>query len=459
MSQVLRLGWGPGPGDRMLSPGLPDLLFSDGAHLGWVTRDGAYALMEEAVHLVSVPDPTCVSISPGCWVLAQRTDSGVVVTRFNPREPAPERWTFPVRSVVAGSSWAVLDHGVERSVVALDGEVQIPIPAGATDAHPQPWSDRPGLVWVQEGVVYRMGEDRRIRVAGTLPSQPSQWCAGPAGAALFCQGGEVWGMGPGTAPRPMESLDWEGLRFAPSGERVLGATETGVEERCLRTGQLLWSRRGHVVPVGFGPDPILLEERTGRVHDTTGTVFASGFNPCAAARVGHRLYGPGGTAWDLEEGVQHWQHAPLHAEHLAVLEDRVVAIAEDMRLYDLSGEPCGRLPLPLDLETEGAPIHVEAMAAGSLLVELEDSCFALSLSGKRTPLRSRPLPTAQTSGRLRCSGPDEVPCLTQLDGSERPLGRWPIGADDAAIVDDRVWCWSEDGMLCALEPFAQHDLK
>ncbi len=448
----MRLGWGPGPGDRMLAPGLPDALFCDGAHLGWVTRDGVYALMEEVVHLVCAAHPIAVSFSPGAWIIVHRVEDGVGIVRFDPRNPTPEVWNFQVRSISTGSSWAVLDHGSERSVIDLDQDKPIRIPVGAADARPQAWADGPGLIWVQQGVVYRMTPDLQVRVAGTVPSQPEAWRAGPGGAAIFYVKEEVWGMAPGSTPRLLQDLAWEGLRFAPSGQRLLGATEDGVAERCLRTGQTLWAKPGQLHPVGFGPDPIVLHENTGRVRDSSGRVFASGFNPSAAARNGHLLYGPGGTSWNLEEGVRSWPHAPLQAEHLAIVGDKLVAISDDLQLFTLDGEPCGRFPLPLDAETEGSPINVTVSEEGHLVVELEEDRFELSLAGQRAPLAADVPPAPEPPSCIRLSAPDEPPCLTLLDEAQEPLRAWPLGMDDGVQVAGRVWCWSEDGMLCALEP-------
>ncbi len=80
VSQVLGFGWGPGSGQRLLAPGLPDVLLTDGAHLGWLARDGVYALMEDQVHLVAVPQPAGISVSPSCWVVVHPVDGGWDVT-------------------------------------------------------------------------------------------------------------------------------------------------------------------------------------------------------------------------------------------------------------------------------------------------------------------------------------------------------------------------------------------
>jgi hypothetical protein len=450
VSQVLGFGWGPGSGQRLLAPGLPDVLLTDGAHLGWLARDGVYALIEDQVHLVAVPQPAGISVSPSCWVVVHPVDGGWDVTRFAPRNPQPESWHFPVRGVLAGAAWAVLDHGFQREVINLSSGEAIRVPVGALDAQPQPFPDGPGLLWVVDSMVYRLRSGAGVRSAGTLPARPDSWRAGPRGAAAFQVGEDLWCMGPSRQPIHLAGLAWEGLRFAPSGDRVLGHTASGIAECCLNTGEVLWEISGRMQPVGFSPEPVFLEERTGRVRDAEGLVLAEGFNPSAAVRDGDRLYGPGGTAWNLRTGERLWPHAPLAAEHLAVIGDRLVAIGEDLRLFDLAGEPCGQAPLPIDTETEGWPVDVYPTGSGSLCVELEEGALELSLDGQRRHLAA-PTPPPPPPTDLVWSEPDEPARLSLVDPSGKVTQTWPIASDGAARVGDRVWSWTEDGMLCALD--------
>jgi hypothetical protein len=228
----------------------------------------------------------------------------------------------------------------------------------------------------------------------------------------------------------------------------LGCTESGIEERCLNTGITLWRGSGAQQPVGFAPTPVFLDENTGRVRDAEGHVFAAGFNPSAAALDGFHLYGPGGTAWDLQAGVPLWQHAPLSAEHLIVFQDHIVSIGLDIRLFDRSGEQLRRIPLPLDPETEGWPLEVHVSDGDVLCVHLEDGPFLLSLGGHRSP-PDRPCIAVSESSDFEFGDPHGAGGFTlKTDGRSH---HWPLASDGAVVVGDRVWSWTEDGMLCAFE--------
>jgi len=448
----IQLSWGPGPGSRMLAPGLPDLLFSDGSHLGWVTTAGVYALLEDIVHLIPAPLIQGIATAPGTWVVVHGVPGHLTLTRFDPRNPSPQHLEFPLRHVQAGASWAVLDHGYERSVIDLVTQQSVHIPAGASDARPQAWADGPGLVWLQQGTVYRAGKDLQVRVSGTLPGTPISWQTGPKGAAVFLCQDHLWGMHCVGPPIRLPPMDASSIRFSPCGTRVLGSTSDGVMEVCLRSGDPLWAAQGRVSPVGFGPEAIVLEEASGRVRDAEGSILAEGFNPSAAALEGDRLYGPGGTAWDLTEGTRCWTHAPLEAVHLVALESSVVAISDHMEIFDLHGERRSHCVVPLDTETEGEPIDVRRCGDELLEVELEEACFYLTLDGRRTPAVGPSAPPSPAVGPVSCSAPGERPAVALEPGDWGPARSWPLDADDAVMIAARVWCWNEDGMLCALDP-------
>jgi hypothetical protein len=445
MTDVLTLGWGPGVGSRLLSPGLPDLLLTNGEHLGWLAREGLYVRIGEQVHLVSAPNPVGLSASPSAWVVLHQEGAQWVVTRLESASLTLQRWVFEVRGLCAGAAWGVLDHGTHREVLDLGTGQSIKVPDGATDARPQPFTDAPGLVWLVQDGVYRMKAQGGVRAAGSLPRQPDSWAAGPAGSAIFALGDDVWGMAPSGAPIALPGVLWEGLRFSPDGKTVLGSTPAGIALRSLLTGEELWQLEERVLPVGFGPGPLFLDETTGRVCDSAGLPQMEGFSPSAALLCGERLYGPGGTAWDLGSGERLWAHAPLSAEYLVKVGERLVCLTDEITLYDLDGHHQSSCPLPLDPDVEGWPVEVSALGPDSLYVALEDGALEVFLDGRHRSIPQR-APAQAPESPLRWSEPDEAPMLS-LSGSD---WGWPVASDDAVLIGETVWTWTEDGMLAAL---------
>ena len=177
VTDVVTLGLGPGSGQRLLAPGLPDALFTDGASLGWLTRDGVYVLLEDYVHFVSAPGAVQVAASPEMWAVAAPSEEGWIITRFRARDPRPVRYEVAARSLTVGTTWAVLDVVHEREVISLQSGARIPIPAGDADARPQPFADGMGVVWVAGSAVYRLQDGGRVQSVGMLPGRPAQWLA------------------------------------------------------------------------------------------------------------------------------------------------------------------------------------------------------------------------------------------------------------------------------------------
>ncbi len=453
---MMRFGWGPGPGHRMLAPGFPDALFADGACVGWLNRDGAWRLRDDHVAFAPISEPKGIVVTPSGWAVLSGKTQAWELHHINWDTQTVARHEFRARSVMPGCRWIVLDTGWERKVHDLLGTETPRTPTGAREAKPQPWPGGQGLVWVGGTTVYRMGDDTRVRVAGSLPVVPEAFNVGPGGSAVFATKNGVWGMAPLHPITRLPDIAFDSLRFSPDGQRVLGLSEGGVVEADLRTGSVLRAHRGDLQPVGYAPGAVVLEERTGAVRTLEGEILAGGFCPSASGRVGSRLYGPGGTAWDLEAGKAIWSHAPLKSEHLAVVGEHIVCVDHEFEIYDEAGERRRHCAVPIESDTEGPIYDVRADPPDHVLLELEDEVIRVGLDGQRigTPLplddvSEEPQEQVDESGRSWTCSPDQ-PAVTCTPSGAGLAVEWPIYAEQVAAVGDRGWCWNDDGMLIGL---------
>jgi hypothetical protein len=453
----LSFGWGPGPGDRMLAPGLPDALFCDGSHLGWINRDGAWRLNGNRVEFVPVSYPVGVTVCAAGWTLVRATEGGWCVHRIDWRQGTVSQTELAGRGVLAGWSWATVDLGLERRLIDLENPAAPRPPAGARDAHSRPWSDSPGLIWITDKTVYRMGPDLRVRVAGSLPATPLSWIAGPAGAAVFALDGAAWGSAPRGGLVRLPDIDVGTSRFSPDGHRLLAIHDEGIVEVDLIRGDICQEKRGAFTPVGYAESPVVMEETTGAVRTLSGHTLAEGFSPCASALDDAHLYGPGGTAWDLEAGVSLWSHAPLRGEHIAVVGDSIVSVAAEVEVFDHTGERSRHFPLPLDPDSEGPVYDIRPDPPDHVLIELEDEAVRIRLDGHRIgAVQPILLEEADEPQRLESDGSAwtccvDIPAVIRQRDDGGPRTSWPIYAESVVVIGHRAWCWNEDGMLIALD--------
>lgn len=432
----MELGFGPGEGARLLAPGVPEWIGTDGTRLGWLVRDRLFLLEGDRVRIVELPDvaeDACPS--PTHWTIAHPRGftlvdpvAGEVVSGVfeDERDPVATRPGADVGLVVA-----VPEHQLVRLVDGLP----IPLPDGAIRARwIRPWARGPGACWVDLDVLYRLGP--KIAALGRAPS-PEAIAVGPEGATVVTlpHGTVV------AAPRSIavdieERFQAEGARFSPDGKQALAASEDGLVLVDLLDGRVLRRWTGDLAPVGFAPDPIRLDGRTGQVLGTDDRVLASGFCGTAPAAADGRIAGPACSVWtvrgevlrtDLPVGI-----AAMFGEH--------VAVADAQHIYLLDGAS-----FPHGLCTDADDVRAVRLGADRVeIATLDGEYGAWQLDGtlierKRDPDaldEDPPLPTG-----VALPDPDDESYIE--DGSRR----LPLPADGALRDGDLLLVWTDEGML------------
>jgi len=446
MSQVVHLQWGPGVGHRLLAPGLSDYMVATECAAGWFNESGLWLKCHDTVTCIPTDYPDNLQAAGRYWVTSTTVGSVARVQRFSsdPTEAPVER-QFQGRSVLAGCDIVVVDRGVERVAYALETGATMRLPVGARDARPQPWASGFGVVWVDQNRVYRLREGVKPRVVGTLPWSPSGWRTGPSGSALFCSDDAALGLGAGGTLVSLPICDLDSARFSDDGLSVLVITHDGVCCVGLADGVVSRQRSGSLVPVGFQNGPLVLDEDSGILKALDGQQREDGFSPCAASHSGGVLYGPGGTAWDLQSGRRKWIEAPLAGTHLVAHGDGVVEIGERVRGYSLDGAQQYDVPLPVDEEIDGDILDVQ-WADGTLILELEHGWVEVDRGGSRKQADAEYEPSAPTGIDLPTWCFDEE--LRQLLHDDSPV---PFRVDGVLQHGSALWCWNDDGMLVVIQ--------
>lgn len=435
----MELGFGPGPGARLLAPGAPEWIGTDGTRLGWLVRDRLFVLHEDRVRVVELPDvaedacpgPTHWTVAhPRGFTLVDQVAGEVVAGVFeDERDPVATRPGADVGLVVA-----VPEHQLVRMVDGLP----IPLPDGAIRARwIRPWARGPGACWVDMDILYRLGS--KISAVGRAAS-PEGIAVGPEGATLvtLAHGTVV------AAPRSLavdldERLQAEGARFTPDGREALVASEDGIVLVDLVEGRVLRRWEGDLVPVGFAPDPLRLDLRSGRVLGDGDRVVAQGFCGSATAAAGDRIAGPAGAVWSVAGEVL---RADLPAGVAAIDGDRI-AVVDPRHVYILDGAS-----FPHDLCTDADDIRAVRLLPDRIEIATLDGEFgAWQLDGtlierRRDPEaleEEPPLPAG-----VVLSDPDDE-SFVEDNGRRFPLpadGAWRAGAD--------LLVWTDEGMLARL---------
>jgi hypothetical protein len=456
MDSILRFGWGPGAGNRILCAGLPDVLFADGHHIGWMNPDGVWRLHDGEARFFPVLNAVGVAGVGDTWTVLCGEPEAWEICRVDWRSSEIARQSIAARAVSVGAEWAVVDRGSHRSLLNV-GQTALPrVPEGAREAHPRPWIGGAGITWIAENTVYRMGSDGRVRVAGSLPGRPKGWVVGPEGAAVFEMEHGILGLAPGGGLVPLAPLDVQTVRFDAGGGRIIAWNGEGVVEIDLRTAKMSTVQPGDLRPVGFAPDAVVLDESTGTLRTLSGARVATGFCPSASAIDGVQLYGPGGTAWDLQTGEPIWTHAPLCGEHLSVVGAYIVSVGSQIEVFDRQGVATHRFALPSEADTHGPVYDVIADPPGHFFLELEETALRVPVDGQGEPARffldalDTLIDLDQSVAGWRCD--PELPAVVRVNGDGQTIASWPIAADAVLELGGRLWCWNDDGMLLALNP-------
>ena len=441
---TLEFGFGPGSGNRLLAVGLPDHIFASGDALLWFAETGFFIWRGERIEFRETEPIRAISGHDGHWVLELDAQHGVSLLGFMDEEW--KTWSFEARSVEVGTRLVVLDHGHERTAFDLGGRQAWSMPVGARDGRPKPFADGLGVVWLDGTQVLRFTEGGKPRIAGRLPSQPLQWSAGPGGCAVFSLADGLWAMGASSGPIELGALDYESCRFSPDGTEMTAADPDGWARVNLLDGSVVERRRGSLVPVGYGPTPIILDEDAGLLNNAEGRTRATGLTPSAAAAFGGVLYGPGGTAWSAHTGEPLWDCSPLCGEHLAAAEGGVIQVGHRIEAFDTQGTKILDLPSPIDPEVDGEIFDLR-WVDGMMFFEVEDGWVQVDLDGQRVGVGE--------PATLPPEDPD-TPSSWHIDMEtghpHNGNGPVPLPFDGVLTLDDgRALAWSEDGMLVILD--------
>ena len=429
-----RFLWGSGDGARLHAPGFPDTIAGSEGSIAWVNRCGVWHWVDKEIRLYSLDEVVGLVVSPQSLVVVNVCGSEYVV-HVIARSDGSIRLSraYESRAVDAGTDVLVLDEGTERIAVDVCTGRPFPLPVGARDARPKPWSQGAGVVWVDQSQVYRLSFDGRPQSVGRLASPPNAWVVGPYGAAVFACEGSTYGMAPGGGLVALPPLHMETVRFSDQGDDLLAVSEAGVLHIALGDGGVRRECRGFVVPVGISKDPVVFDEDAGLLKYMGGAQIRDGFAPCAVSRFKDRLYGPGGTAWDLSEQKRVWAHTPLGGLHLVAHRGGVFQIDERIVGFNDAGEHISNVPFPVDEDIDGEVLFVRHCGDG-FEVHTDQDVVRISSNGERTASVSR---TDAETG-LGSAG------FAAASVIDRP---WAVGVDGSCTVAGRLWCWNEDGML------------
>lgn len=451
----LLFGLGPGEGPRLLAPGHPEWIGTDGQTLGWVVRDRLFLspLREpERVVMVCLPD-LIDAVAPGSpesaggagWVLAlgqgfvrldPRTGEGLAVIFDDAVDPLQTR---------PGLDVGMFQEVPRPALVDIRDGTPLPLPDGALRSPwLRPWARGVGALWVDQETVYRMGQ--RTSALARF-SAVTGLAAGPDGALLVSRPGESLVGAPGRLPHRLDrELDTESAVFSPCGRWLLAADLEGLALVELEEGEVVGSWEGSLRPVGLlpaaeGPPTVLtLDAATGGVGVPGGEVLREGFTGAVPSFGKGLLAGPGGRLWrapgpHVVAGFGPWR------EGLAVT-DGVMAL-----LVGEEGVELGGRVLPTGLPAGEEPVH--ATVEGEVLAIWGDGGSRVRLS----------LPAGTLLERRRGRAPGPPACLPPGgavtepgEESELRVGSeaWPVPADGAAWVEDTLWAWSREGMLLTL---------
>jgi len=374
------LGVGPGDGDRLLAPGVPDTLLADGERLGWLAR-GALVLLgtdrSEARLLALADEVSATATGPERWVLVEE---GALVV-IDPLRGVIGRFATDLvedlSRVLPGVDLAVLrTAGGSRGLDISDG-AELDLPVGARDSRLLvPWSRGRGLVWIDDDILYRWTPERGASVGGNLPGRVVALVPGPLGSAVVTLGdGSCLVTAPGRqVVRLEEEVLAPSVRFDTEGQRLIATTAHGTAVFATATGAVVRRWTGAAQPVGFAPDPLRWDEDRGAVLGAEDEVVLSGFGLCGVSQDLPLLVGPGGAVWDLTEGCASWSHPALAGGLTLVDDDRVLHLGDrDATLFDDRGAVLGGWRIPLFSEAAAEDTLAAVRTGGGHLSEDADA--------------------------------------------------------------------------------------
>ncbi len=438
----MRLALGPGPGPRLLAPGVPDWLGADGTRVGWVLRDRLFLRDESGVSVVELPDHAeDVSAGPHRWTVGL-SNGFVQVDPVNTRIEAllVDDDAEPV-ATRPGESVGLFIEVPEHRLLRLSDGLALPLPDGALRARwIRPWATGLGACWVDMEALFRLGA--RVSALGRAPG-PDGLACGPLGGALVALKADTVVAAPrGLAMRVGRVVDAESARFAPDGESVLAACDDGVVWIGLADGAVRRTWTGSLQPVGFAPGPVLWDRARGVLVREDGAVLLDGFAGALPGVAGRVLAGPGGAVWDLDTGLRGRTDV---GGGVCVTDGERVVHVDDVEVHIAGGATFPHGLCAEDDVVDAARLDGDAIVVATL--DGEVGSFALADGAVRARTTER---APWKAGPRACPVGVSLPAAD--DESWLKIGeiRWPIPADGAAIVGDTVWAWTTEGALVAV---------
>lgn len=435
----MRLNLPAGPAPRLLAPGEPDWIGTDGERVGWVMADVLFVLDAEGVTAVPLGDlPDDVAAAGGRWSAAiadgvvrvegQAAVGAVLIDEYDPVHVLP--------GVDCALAVAAPSHELLRT---RDG-ARVPIPDAATRAKfAAPFQVGVGLCWIDLEVLYRLGEGGLPNALGRAGGAEAI-AVGPRGSCLVQLAGDTL-VAPtrALAQKLGEKLDVATARFSIDGESALVADEDGVVLLDLRANKVSRRWDGALTPVGFAPAPLLLDRDLGALVDAGGHVILDGFGAATASCKGAILAGPGGTTWRLDAGER--LPGPPYRGVTATDGDRVIVVDDEAFTVDSALHPHGLC--------SGDDFVARAAFDGDevLIQTIDGETGAFGLDGSvRWRRRDEAMPdTAPPVPEGVVPGSDAEPSEFSVDGV-----RYPLPGTAFARAGGRTWAWSDEGFLVEL---------
>ena len=437
---------GLGPGGRLMCMGLPDAISIVGSTVVWTVDGGLFVQDGERALFFPAEEVLGIAVDSGRCAFACADTEGFRIVQILDGQIQTER-IYRGRGIEIGLDVVVVDSGTDRIAYRVSTNDALPLPVGARDSRPKPFSSGVGAIWLDGPKIFRVRETGRPKSAGALPEVPQRWVAGPQGSALFETDAGVWALSSSSGLAFVGELDFETVRVCSEGLFLLAQSENGVVEVDMSDGSVRSRKQAPLVPVGFGPEPIVLDEDGGLLRTIAGRVLAEGCLPSAVTTSDLAIYGPGGTAWSRKTGEKLWNHAPLCGEHLAANGSGVVQIAERIEGFDSDGQLVVDLPLPINLELDGEVIDFHT-SDGLMYFLVQGGWIAVNFNGRRVeagpPQETNDLDTESICGWAHDAG------NRRLRG---PYGDCPLPVDGCAPLEDgRLFVWTEDGMGVVFDP-------
>lgn len=373
---------GPGEGDRLMAPGVPDEILAAGGLLCWSSGD-----------VISLADPKSgrvrVVALDSVDGLAAAGGGVLVLTELGVAAVDLERGQHGLLGTdmveelerVAVGGCLLLDADETRACFTLAG-APIPLPDGAMEADViTPLADGPGVAWADEDRLYTSGADGRPRELTRLPERASRLVSGPGGALVASlPDGTCCAVSGGLVVELEEDLLLETARFSADGRRVLAASGGGVALLNLSTGAVerVWPRGG--AAVGFiDGEPLVLDEELAAVIGSRGEPIWTGFHAAGPAWDVPVLIGPAGAAWDLSQGRRVWPEAHLSGGVTAFDGERALHVSDrDAALLDEDGAVLARWRVPLFPQDREAQLLSAVRTGGGS--ELDDADEVVELA-------------------------------------------------------------------------------